>query len=88
VNDDDTVAHISVAPTTLQTGSIGAILGQFKSIAAKTINQIRNTHGMPLWQRNYFERVIRNENELHAIRQYIINNPLQWDMDENNPINL
>lgn len=43
-----------VAPTTLQSGSIGAILGQFKSIAAKTINQIRNTPGMPLWQRNYF----------------------------------
>jgi hypothetical protein len=51
-----------IAPTTLQAGSIGAILGQFKSIAAKTINQIRNTPGMPLWQRNYFERVIRNKN--------------------------
>ena len=77
-----------IAPTTLQSGSIGAILGQFKSIAAKRINQIRNTPGVPLWQRNYFERVIRNDNELQAIRQYIIDNPLQWDMDENNPVNL
>jgi REP element-mobilizing transposase RayT len=85
---NNTRATHRVAPTTLQSGSIGAILGQFKSIAAKTINQTRNTLGMPLWQRNYFERVIRNENELHAIRQYIINNPLQWDMDENNPVNL
>jgi len=64
------------------------IMGRFKMNSSKTINQIRNTPGTPLWQRNYFERVIRDEYELHAIRQYIINNPLQWDMDVNNPVNL
>jgi len=38
-----------------------------------------------LWQRNYYDHIIRNETELDRIRQYIINNPSQWDNDENNP---
>ncbi|GIV34358.1 MAG: hypothetical protein KatS3mg031_1893 [Chitinophagales bacterium] len=36
-----------------------------------------------LWQRNYYERIIRNGDAWHAIRQYIINNPLKWHTDEN-----
>ncbi len=38
-----------------------------------------------LWQRNYYDRIIRNETEMNRIRQYIISNPAQWDRDENNP---
>ena len=38
-----------------------------------------------LWQRNYHEHVIRNEEELHSLRQYIIDNPLQWALDQENP---
>ena len=41
-----------------------------------------------LWQRNYYERIIRNDSEINRIRLYIINNPLRWDDDENNPANL
>ena len=37
------------------------------------------------WQRGYYEHVIRSEDELNRARQYIFDNPLQWDMDENNP---
>jgi putative transposase len=37
------------------------------------------------WQRNYYEHVIRNEDDLNEIRQYILDNPVQWDKDENNP---
>ena len=37
-----------------------------------------NTPGKSVWQRNYFERVIRNEKELNRIREYIINNPVKW----------
>jgi REP element-mobilizing transposase RayT len=40
-----------------------------------------------LWQRNYYEPIIRNETEMNRIRQYIINNPSLWDHDENNPQN-
>jgi len=40
-----------------------------------------------LWQRNYYERVIRSDDELSAIREYITHNPQQWPMDTNNPNN-
>ena len=40
-----------------------------------------------LWQRNYYEHVIRNEQSLDGIRQYITNNPLRWTEDEENPVN-
>ena len=39
----------------------------------------------PVWQRNYFEHVIRDERELEHLRRYIRENPLKWDLDENNP---
>ncbi|PXF56977.1 MAG: hypothetical protein C4B58_11525 [Deltaproteobacteria bacterium] len=38
-----------------------------------------------LWQRNYYEHIVRNENELNRIREYIVNNPLQWELDRENP---
>ena len=43
--------------------------------------------GLPIWQRNYYERIIRNEAELNRIVDYIISNPANWIDDENNPIN-
>lgn len=69
----------------MQSGTIGSIIGQFKSIAAKRINQIRNTPGMPVWQRNYYEHIIRDDRELSTIREYIRNNPLNWEEDDENP---
>jgi putative transposase len=47
----------------------------------------RSHPGRPVWQRNYYDRIIRSEHELHQIRIYIRNNPAQWDNDENNPVN-
>ncbi len=38
-----------------------------------------------LWQRNYYEHIIRNDDELRRIREYITNNPLQWALDRENP---
>jgi REP element-mobilizing transposase RayT len=70
------------------TGSLPTIVGSFKSAVTKQINTIRNTPGTPLWQRNYYEHVIRNDDELQRIREYIINNPLQWADDEINPANM
>lgn len=66
-------------------GSLGAIIGSFKSAATKRVSEILGTPGAPIWQRNYYERVIRNENELHRVREYIRLNPLQWDFDRENP---
>jgi REP element-mobilizing transposase RayT len=66
-------------------GSIGAILGQIKSLSKKAINKTRGTPGRPVWQPNYHEHVIRNEEELQRIREYICNNPLRWPSDRENP---
>jgi len=66
-------------------GSLGAIVGNFKSVTARRINRIRKTPGAPVWQRNYYERIIRNEGELHRIREYIHLNPLKWELDRENP---
>ncbi len=65
--------------------SIGAIVGSYKSAVTKQINQHRGTPGMPVWQRNYYERVIRNHDSLNRIRQYILENPLRWHLDRENP---
>jgi len=65
--------------------SIGAMVGSFKSAVTKRINQSRNTPGAPVWQRNYYERVIRGERELDGIRRYIVDNPAKWAEDENHP---
>jgi putative transposase len=57
------------------------VVGRFKMLAAKAINQSREIEGS-FWQRNYYERVIRSEEDCQIVRQYIINNPVQWEMDE------
>ena len=61
------------------------IMGWFKMNTAKHINQVRCTPSIPVWQRNYWEHVIRNEDSLNKIREYIINNPLSWHLDSQNP---
>jgi len=65
--------------------SLPTIIRSFKSAVTKRINALRKTPGARLWQRNYYEHVIRNEDDLNEIRQYILDNPVKWDMDENNP---
>jgi REP element-mobilizing transposase RayT len=59
-------------------GSIPTIMRAFKSAVTKNINKIRNTCGRPIWQRNYWEHVIRDANDLNRIRAYIKNNPSKW----------
>lgn len=65
--------------------SLPKIIGYLKMNSAKRINQQRNTPGVPVWQRNYYERIIRDESEWHAIRQYMLDNPVKWEEDENHP---
>jgi len=65
--------------------SLGAFVGGFKSVVTKRINELRSSPGTPVWQRNYFEHVIRDEDSLHRIRQYIIDNPTAWEFDRENP---
>jgi putative transposase len=62
-------------------GSLGALVRSFKSAVTKRINESRATPGVPVWQRNYYERVVR-ANELENTRTYILENPIKWDLDE------
>ena len=62
--------------------SIGRIIGAFKTVSTKRINQMRNTPGAKLWQRNYYEHISRDENDLNRIRKYIIENPMKWPDDK------
>jgi len=66
---------------------LGTIVGSFKSAASRHINNLRGTPGEPVWQRNYYEHIIRKERELNGIREYIACNPVRWAQDENNPSN-
>jgi REP element-mobilizing transposase RayT len=65
--------------------SLPTIIRSFKSAATRQVNALRHTPGAPVWQRNYYEHVVRNEDDLNEIRQYLLNNPVQWDSDEENP---
>ena len=68
-------------------GSLPTIVRYFKSAVTRRINDPRGTPYMAVWQRNYYEHVIRNEDDLDEIREYIVNNPLKWDLDSENPNN-
>lgn len=61
---------------------LGRLIGAFKTVSTKQINQIRQTPGAPIWQRNYYEHIIRTETALQNIRQYIVNNPASWQLDQ------
>ena len=76
------------APTVEQFGkptsnTIPTIIRGFKSSVTKQFNILRNNPGIPIWQRNYYEHVIRDDRDLLIIRQYIRNNPQNWEEDEN-----
>jgi len=80
-------ATTRVAPT------LGRVIGAFKSITTtRYVAGVKNLHWKPfakrLWQRNYWEHIIRNEKSLAEIREYICNNPLRWADDDLHPQNL
>jgi putative transposase len=64
---------------------LSEIIRGFKTFSSRRINEMRHKPGIPIWQRNYYEHVVRNENELNLIREYILYNPLQWRHDRENP---
>jgi len=72
--------RINVTP-----GSLGAIVRAFKSATTRRINRNRSEIVRSVWQRNYYEHIVRNEDELNRIREYIAHNPLRWHLDRENP---
>jgi putative transposase len=86
---DPPVAPTQKNPMTKPRGpekkSLGSFVAGYKSSVAIKINRFRNTPGDKIWQRNYYEHIIRNDNSLNMIRNYIISNPMQWELDRENP---
>ena len=65
---------------------LGTIIGAYKSSTARLINGLRRTPGGPVWQRNYYDRIIRSEKELGIIERYICENPMHWLADSEHSI--
>jgi hypothetical protein len=65
---------------------MGAIIGSFKAAVAKRINLAKGTSGQGVWQRGYYERVVRSEDELRSVREYIRLNPAKWRFDREHPL--
>ncbi len=80
---------LQYAPTTSRFNSpsqtIGAIVRGFKSVVTKRINRMRDTPGQSVWQRNYYEHIIRSDKALNRIQEYIVYNPQRWHTDRYNP---
>jgi putative transposase len=90
-NVRDVGAH-GRAPLRRPPKSLGSFVAGFKSACTKRINIARGTPGERVWQRNFraapckgYERVIRDDDELNRAQEYIINNPLKWELDKENP---
>ncbi|NLE46700.1 MAG: transposase [Chloroflexi bacterium] len=64
-------------------GTIGSVVRGFKIGVTKWMRH--NTSHFDVWQRDYYEHIIHNEESLRRIREYIVNNPLQWMLDRENP---
>jgi REP element-mobilizing transposase RayT len=92
------ILHLTAEPQTLVSvsdpddrqvlipGSVGAIVGNYKMLVARRVKAMMKAAGtdMKVWQRGYWERIIRVERELNAIRKYIQENPLRWSEDRDN----
>jgi len=71
--------------TKMIAGSLPVIVRSYKAACTKRINQIRDSEGCKVWQRGYYDHIIRDEDDLSNIREYISNNPFGWVKDEYNP---
>ncbi len=65
--------------------SISTVVSGFKSAVTKRCHSI--DPALIIWQSRFFERIIRNEYELHNVREYIINNPIRWEAVQNQKTN-
>ena len=64
--------------------TLSEIVWQFKTFSAKHNNEKRKSTGTSVWQRNYYEHIIRDDHDLNNTREYILNNPIKWSFDEEN----
>lgn len=78
--------HGAAPPPGAHGPPLGEIVRTFKAVSTRMLRRdLLPEFG---WQRNYYEWVLRNDEELHRVRQYIVDNPLKWHLDTDNPVNL
>ena len=63
---------------------LSTIVRSYKSAVTKEVNIVKGTPGSPVWQRNYYEHVVRTDKELNDVRQYSLDNPVKWTLDQDN----
>lgn len=80
--EDGAIQRIAPTKQRLISNSLGSIIGQFKSKVTEKLREISGNSDFKIWQRNYYEHIVRNEIDLQNIRQYISLNPLKWEIDE------
>lgn len=83
-----TYPNTAPAPTgiTRKRYALPETIRQFKTFSARRINEKRKTPGVPVWQRSYYDHIIRDEKALFLIRKYICENPTNWTGDSENHI--
>ena len=74
----DHLHGIIIISESKEKSSLANIIQNFKSISSRKINRITKTYGISIWQRNYYERIVRTEQELTNLYEYIKNNPANW----------
>jgi len=72
-------------PLTRSPKSLGSFVAGFKSAATRRVNDAIGQAGTPIWQRNYWEHIVRDDEALARIRTYIDTNPMRWHLDRENP---
>ena len=82
IKSKDAACCVPTIGRKMKPGSLGVIIRSYKSSVTKEINGLSGTPGKQFWQRNYWERIIRNDKELFNIRKYIQQNPLKWALEK------
>ncbi len=84
-NDVDNFSQ-TMSQLSPKAGSLSVMIRSYKAAVTRWCKQ--NSEQNFSWQPRFYEHIIRNQNSLDRIREYIINNPLRWHEDKNNPVNI
>jgi len=79
--DSRQLSGTEAGAVTIQSGSLGAIIGQFKAAVSRRAKAEGINGDTPIWQRGFYDHIVRDERTLNEIRRYIIENPARWHDD-------
>ncbi len=84
---EDTPTLTAVVAASARRYGVPEIMRAFKTFSARNINELRVSPGAPVWQRGFYDHVIRGKGELDTVRTYIMDSPGKWSEDADNPAN-